>query len=93
MVEPALQLLREQGFSGDRSRVLIVGDRFDTDIMAGTLAGLRTCLVESGCRAAGGKVAAGPVGGPRPDPPRLVAPKARRWLLASPDRLPTGPWS
>ena len=34
---------------GDRSRVLIVGDRFDTDVRAGSLAGVRTCLVESGC--------------------------------------------
>ncbi|EOD08349.1 hypothetical protein EMIHUDRAFT_217475 [Emiliania huxleyi CCMP1516] len=33
----------------DRSRVLIVGDRFDTDVRAGSLAGVRTCLVESGC--------------------------------------------
>ena len=51
MVEHALDMLREQGFTGDASRVLIVGDRFDTDIAAGTLAGLRTCLVESGCHA------------------------------------------
>lgn len=49
MLEHALEMLRAQGFSGDRSRVLIVGDRFDTDILGGSLAGIRTCLVESGC--------------------------------------------
>jgi len=49
MVDHAISMLREQGFSGDLSRVLIVGDRLDTDIKAGTLAGIRTCLVESGC--------------------------------------------
>jgi len=49
MVEHALGMLRQQGWGGDRSRVLIVGDRFDTDVRAGSLAGVRTCLVESGC--------------------------------------------
>ena len=49
MLGHALSMLRQQGFQGDLSRVLIVGDRFDTDILAGTLAGIRTCLVESGC--------------------------------------------
>ena len=52
MLGHALSMLRQQGFQGDLSRVLIVGDRFDTDILAGTLAGIRTCLVESGCHTA-----------------------------------------
>ena len=36
----ALDMLAEQGWKGDRSRVLIVGDRFDTDIRGGSLAGV-----------------------------------------------------
>ena len=39
MVEPAIAMLCAQGHSGDRSRILIIGDRFDTDIRAGALAG------------------------------------------------------
>jgi len=35
-------MLAAQGWKGDRSRVLIVGDRFDTDIKGGSLAGVRT---------------------------------------------------
>ena len=49
MLDHAISMLRAQGFTGGRSRILIVGDRFDTDIRAGALAGIRTCLVESGC--------------------------------------------
>ena len=32
--------------------MLIIGDRFDTDVRAGVRVGLRTCLVESGCHTA-----------------------------------------
>ena len=49
MLEHAIGMLQAQGFEGERSRILIVGDRFDTDIKAGALANIRTCLVESGC--------------------------------------------
>ena len=48
----ALRMLQAQGHDGDRSTVLIVGDRYDTDVRAGVRAGLRTCLVESGCHSA-----------------------------------------
>ena len=48
-VQHAMQSLRAQGFSGKASEVLIVGDRFDTDIRAGRQFGMQTCLVESGC--------------------------------------------
>ena len=53
MLEHAVSMLRAQGFTGERSRILIVGDRFDTDLKAGALAGIRTCLVESGCHSIG----------------------------------------
>ena len=49
MMEHAIEMLIEQGHSGDRSRIMIVGDRFDTDIRGGLSVGIRTCLVESGC--------------------------------------------
>ena len=49
MMEPAIELLRQQGHSGERSRIVMVGDRFDTDIRAGLSVGIRTCLVTSGC--------------------------------------------
>ena len=51
MMERALGMLREQGFKGDASKVMIVGDRFDTDILGGAMSGIKTCLVESGCHA------------------------------------------
>ena len=51
MIGRALEMLREQGHNGDLSSVMIIGDRFDTDVRAGVRAGLRTCLVESGCHA------------------------------------------
>ena len=49
MMEPAIELLRQQGHSGERRRIVMVGDRFDTDIRAGLSVGIRTCLVTSGC--------------------------------------------
>merc|ERR1712137_847332 len=36
------------GHSGVRDDIMIVGDRFDTDIRAGVLAGIKSCLIESG---------------------------------------------
>ena len=49
MMEHAIKMLQVQGHSGDRSRIMMIGDRFDTDIKAGVSVGIRTCLVESGC--------------------------------------------
>ena len=48
MIERAIRMLQEQGHSGDRDTIMIVGDRFDTDIRAGVLAGIKSCLLESG---------------------------------------------
>lgn len=45
----AMRMLREQGFRGPDDRVMVVGDRYDTDIRAGAALGWTTCLVESGC--------------------------------------------
>ena len=49
MMDHAIAMLCEQGHSGRREEILMVGDRFDTDMRAGTRSGIRTCLVESGC--------------------------------------------
>jgi len=49
MFNRAVKQLIQQGHSGDRSTILMVGDRFDTDIRGGLAAGVRTCLVFSGC--------------------------------------------
>lgn len=42
-------LLQAQGFRGSSRQVMMVGDRFDTDVRTGGRNGWRTCLVESGC--------------------------------------------
>lgn len=52
MMEKAVDMLVEQGHSGDRSRIMMVGDRFDTDVRGGLSVSLRTCLVETGCHTA-----------------------------------------
>ena len=49
MGERAMTMLREQGFKGGRRDVLMVGDRYDTDVRMGCARGWSTCLVESGC--------------------------------------------
>ena len=49
MMEHAIKMLELQGHSGDRDRIMMIGDRFDTDIKAGCSVGIKTCLVESGC--------------------------------------------
>ena len=46
---PKLALRPWQGHSGERKSILMVGDRFDTDIRAGLSVGIKTCLVTSGC--------------------------------------------
>jgi len=48
MIDRAIEMLKQQGHSGERDQVMIVGDRFDTDIRAGVLAGIKSCLIESG---------------------------------------------
>ena len=49
MMETAIDMLIQQGHSGDRSKIMMVGDRFDTDVRGGISCGILTCLVESGC--------------------------------------------
>jgi len=43
-----ISLLRGIGFEGQARNVLFVGDRLDTDMLAGRV-GMQTCLVETGC--------------------------------------------
>lgn len=49
LAESVLEVLHRQGFRGSPRDVLMVGDRFDTDVRAGRRCGWSTCLVESGC--------------------------------------------
>ena len=51
-MERAVQMLIAQGHSGNRSKIMMVGDRFDTDVRGGLSAELRTCLIETGCHTA-----------------------------------------
>lgn len=53
MMERAVEMLRAQGHSGDRSKIMMVGDRFDTDVRGGLSASVLTCLVETGVHTAG----------------------------------------
>jgi len=48
MMEAGIQKLIAQGHSGERARIMMVGDRYDTDVLGGQSAGVRTCLVLSG---------------------------------------------
>lgn len=49
MLECGVQQLVKQGHSGEKNRIMMVGDRYDTDVSGGLMAGVRTCLVLSGC--------------------------------------------
>lgn len=49
MATRAMHMLREQGYTGPAQGIVVVGDRFDTDVRAGGFHGWSTCLVESGC--------------------------------------------
>jgi ribonucleotide monophosphatase NagD (HAD superfamily) len=49
MMSHAVSMLQLQGHDGDLSSILMVGDRFDTDIAGACVIGIRSCLVESGC--------------------------------------------
>lgn len=48
MMHHAIEMLKSQGHSGDPSTIMMIGDRFDTDIRGGCSVGVKTCLVESG---------------------------------------------
>lgn len=52
IMDAAIEMLHEQGHSGDRDRIMMVGDRFGTDVRGATHAGITSCLVESGCEKA-----------------------------------------
>lgn len=49
MISRASASLTAQGFVGSKRDVLMIGDRFDTDVRIGSGVGWSTCLVESGC--------------------------------------------
>ena len=49
MMEQAIEMLKQQGHSGERDTIMTVGDRFGTDVRGAAHAGLKSCLVESGC--------------------------------------------
>lgn len=48
MMDHAIQMLIAQGHSGNKSKIMMIGDRYDTDVRAGNSVGVRTCLVQSG---------------------------------------------
>lgn len=48
MMEKAIRLLKKQGHSGDKAKIAIIGDRFDTDIRGGISIGIKTVHVETG---------------------------------------------
>jgi hypothetical protein len=45
---PGIELLKQQGSSGDLSRIAMVGDTLNTDILAGNQAGIQSVFVLSG---------------------------------------------
>ena len=49
MMERAIEMLRSQGYEGPKDKIMMVGDRYITDIRAGNHANIMSCLVESGC--------------------------------------------
>ena len=51
MIDRAVRMLQEAGHSGERDSILVVGDRFDTDVRAAVLAGLKSCLLDTGAHA------------------------------------------
>lgn len=48
-IDAIIEELHSQGFSGAMDEIIVVGDRFDSDMKFGIRNGLQTCLVESGC--------------------------------------------
>jgi len=53
MIEGGIQQLRMQGFRGGKKNVAMVGDRLDTDIIAGVLANISSIFVLSGVHSLG----------------------------------------
>jgi ribonucleotide monophosphatase NagD (HAD superfamily) len=56
IMDRAIAMLVSQGHSGDRDEIMMVGDRYGTDIRGATHAGIKSCLVESGCEKAADQV-------------------------------------
>lgn len=56
MMEHAIEMLRAQGHDGDRDTIMMVGDRFGTDVRGAVHVGIKSCLVESGCERAKDRV-------------------------------------
>lgn len=52
LLHEAMGVLRNHGFQGTTRDVVVIGDRFDTDVRGGSAARMQTCLVETGCHAA-----------------------------------------
>jgi len=48
MMKKAIEMLKKQGHSGDKSKIAMIGDRFDTDIRGGVNAGMKTIHLASG---------------------------------------------
>ena len=53
MMRNAIAMLRAQGHSGELDEIMMVGDRFDTDVRGGLSVGIQTCLVLTGCHSMG----------------------------------------
>ena len=49
MMQTAIGMLQAQGHSGNLDEIMMVGDRFDTDVRGGLSVGISTCLVLTGC--------------------------------------------
>eukprot|EP00746_Dinoflagellata_sp_MGD_P146303 gnl/MRDRNA2_/MRDRNA2_78799_c0_seq1.p1 gnl/MRDRNA2_/MRDRNA2_78799_c0~~gnl/MRDRNA2_/MRDRNA2_78799_c0_seq1.p1 ORF type:complete len:971 (+),score=171.25 gnl/MRDRNA2_/MRDRNA2_78799_c0_seq1:414-2915(+) len=52
MMRHAIEMLKQQGHSGDLSKIAMIGDRFDTDIKGALSVGIKGILVESGAHKA-----------------------------------------
>merc|ERR1712130_1034625 len=48
MMKRGIQMLKQQGHSGDLTKIAMIGDRFDADIHGATSVGIKGILVESG---------------------------------------------
>ena len=44
-----MESLKEQHFEGPKERIIVIGDKYDTDMTLGLKQGTKTILVESGC--------------------------------------------
>lgn len=44
-----MESLKEQRFEGPKERIIVIGDKYDTDMALGLKQGTKTILVESGC--------------------------------------------